>query len=683
MRLGVATILDLLLHVPHRYRDLSRLDTIGQARVGDEVTLVGAVTAVGKKKGRSGKPIVHVSIQDATGRIGCVFFNQPWLQKEFRPGRVFAVGGRVERWSGRPAIVSPEWERVPDGQSASTAGGLVPIYPATDGLSQRALRRYAQTAAQTWSHLLGDPLSPDVRESEVLLSRPVAVATLHQPQSQRAIENAIRRLALDELLGLQLWARRRRAAREALRGTSLKAGRSAQARLVSALPFELTNAQARCLDEIGADLDRSRPMSRLLQGDVGSGKTAVAAGAIARCVGAGAQAAILAPTALLAEQHVSSLRTMLTPLGFKSFEPGEPERVKKGLVYARLVGSMRPSEKSIVAQAAAAGTIDVVIGTHAVIQEHVRFASLALVIVDEQHRFGVMQRAELPTRGADESPESTPHLLIMTATPIPRTLALVLNADVDQSIIDELPPGRKPIKTLWLQPSERDRAFAYVRHRVEQGGQAYIVYPLIDESETIEARAAAVEHERLATEVYPDLRVGLLHGRLRAAEKESTMESFRKGDIDVLVSTTVIEVGVDVPNATVMLIDGAERFGLAQLHQLRGRVGRGTSESVCLLVGAARGAAAAERLEAMTRTNDGLVLAERDLELRGPGDYFGTVQSGHVERFRFARAARTDVIRKAGQLAEEILTADPELEAAKNGPLRDLVASFDEGALRA
>ncbi len=682
-RLGVLSIRDLLLHVPHRYRDLSRLEPIGRVRPGQEVTLVGAVAAVRRQRTTSGKPVVVVEIADSSGKILCVFFNQPWLEKQFRIGQSFAVGGRVERWSGRPAIVGPEWEPLVEGSESAHSGGLVPIYPATEGLSQRALRRYAGSAVQSYAHLLGDPLPPGTRSEEGLPSRPDSLRSMHQPASLEAVARARRRLALDELLALQLWSRRKRAAREALLAKSLAAGSQAQARLIDSLPFDLTSAQARCIDEIAADLDRDRPMSRLLQGDVGSGKTAVAAAMIARCVGAGGQVAVLAPTALLAEQHVTTLKRMLGPLGFESFVPEYPMPMKGGPVLARLVGSMRPAEKAAVANAAAAGTIDLVIGTHAVIQEHVRFASLALVIVDEQHRFGVMQRAELPTRGAEASPDSVPHLLIMTATPIPRTLALVLNADVDQSIIDELPPGRTPVKTVWLQPSERQRALAYVRRRVESGGQAYFVYPLIDESDTIDARAATVEHERLASEVFPDLRVGLLHGRMRPAEKDAVMSSFRTGLVDVLVSTTVVEVGVDVPNATVMLIEGAERFGLAQLHQLRGRVGRGTAESVCLLVGDARGANSAERLEAMTRTNDGLELAERDLELRGPGDYFGTLQSGHVERFRFARDARTDVLKLAGRLASEILERDPALLKPEHAPLASLVASFEEGVARA
>ena len=681
-RLGVTTIRDLLLHVPSRYRDLSRVEAIGRVRVGQEVTLVGTVSDVNLRRSKSGKPIVQVGLADATGRILCIFFNQPWLRNQFRVGTVLAFGGRVESWAGRAAIVAPEWEPIGTDSESRHTGGLVPIYPATDGLSQRMLRRYAG-AALKFAHGLGDPLPPAIRVAEGLPSRPDAIRCLHRPETLQAVERAHRRLALDELLGLQLWARRRRSARQALHAMGFRAGREAQARLIDALPFELTAAQARCVDEIAADLDLDRPMSRLLQGDVGSGKTAVAAAAIARCVGAGGQAAILAPTALLAEQHVAGLTRMLRPIGFELFDPADSGGAKAGPVLARLVGSMRPAEKAAVAQAAASGQIDLIVGTHAVIQEHVRFASLALVIVDEQHRFGVMQRAELPERGADDAPDSVPHLLIMTATPIPRTLALVLNADVDQSIIDELPPGRTPVKTLWLQSNERERALAYVRRRIEHGGQAYVVFALIDESESIDARAASVEFERLASEVYPDLRVGLLHGRLRPSEKDAVMDAFRAGDISVLVSTTVVEVGVDVPNATVMLIDGAERFGLAQLHQLRGRVGRGTAESVCLLVGDARGANAAERLEAMTRTNDGLVLAERDLELRGPGDYFGTLQSGHVERFRFAREARTDVIRAAGRLAADILAKDPDLVAPEHAPLAALVASFDTGVARA
>jgi ATP-dependent DNA helicase RecG len=611
--------------------------------------------------------------------VGCTFFNQRYLERSFPQGARIVVSGRPEVFKGRLSFRAPEWE-LWDEELVHTAR-LVPVYPLTQGLSQRWLRARLRTVVEDWVAGLGEPLPAELLARHGLVALPEAVRRIHRPDNDADVAVGRRRLAFGELLLVGLWARQRRRARQAEPGLDLSAGADERRRLESALPFALTNAQQRCLAEIGADLSSAVPMTRLLQGDVGSGKTAVAAGAIAQCVAAGYQAALMAPTEILAEQHLASLEGLLTPLGYERFRPAGPNGER---TIARLVGSQKAKEKAQTSAAIARGEVSVVVGTHALIQEHVAFTRLGLAVVDEQHRFGVLQRSELLARRSEEGAAAlpTPHLLVMTATPIPRTLALALNADLDQSVLDEMPPGRKPVKTRWLAADQRPVAYQFVERRVAAGEQAYLVFPLVEESETLDVRAAVAEHTRLAAEVFPTRTVGLLHGRMRPAEKDAVMAGFRAGDIQILVATTVIEVGVDVPNATVMLIDGADRFGLAQLHQLRGRVGRGRAESVCLLVADDPSEAATRRLEAMTRTADGLALAELDLKLRGPGDYFGLRQSGVSERFRFARLADEAAITAAQQAAAELMREDPDLVLPAHRSLGAQVAAFHAAAER-
>jgi ATP-dependent DNA helicase RecG len=678
-RLGITTVRDLLYHPPVRHNDYSRLKTINQLRAGETATIIGTVWDVRQQRSRSGLQMLTVVLSDTTATIGCTFFNQPYLEREFRQGRRIVVSGRVEPWAGRLGLRAPEWE--PLEREGVNTGRLIPVYPLTRGLTQRWLRRQIRTALDQWSERVADPLPVGLREREGLLSLPDALRALHFPPDEATAAAARRRLAFDELLVLQLWSRQRRTAMRTRAGLDLSPGRPALDGFVSHLPFGLTQAQSRAIEEIASDLGSGVPMSRLLQGDVGSGKTVVAAAAMAMCVGAGYQAALMVPTEILAEQHVATLGRTLASMGYQPFAPGGTgPRVP---TYVRLVGGLRAAEKAEIQVAIDAGTIDIVVGTHAVIQTGVRFARLGLAVVDEQHRFGVLQRAELSARGVGTAgDDARAHVLIMTATPIPRTLAQAINADLDQSVIDELPPGRQPVRTLWLRANERERAYQFIRHRVGQGEQAYVVCPRVDDVDDEATRAAVAEHQRLSTEVFPDLRVGLIHGRLRPPDKEAAMTAFRAGDVDLLVATSVIEVGVDVPNATVMLIEGADRFGLAQLHQFRGRVGRGSRESVCLLLADDPSPAGAERLEAMTQTNDGLALADRDLALRGPGDYFGVQQSGIVDRFRFARLTSSAELHDAQRVAGAILDADPALEGAAWVLLRRRVADFGAGAER-
>ena len=696
-RIGIVRIRDLIWHAPARYRDFSRILRIAELEEGDEATVAARVWQVSGRSLGGRRHLLSVTLNDGSGTLMLSFFNQPYLAARLTAGTDILCSGRVEFRAGRPSMTTPEWEGL-DRSPAQTAR-LLPIYPLTDGIKQPWLRRQILHAVERWADAIAEPLPSELRRAEGLLSRPDALRGLHAPRDGEHLAAARQRLAFDELLLLQLWSRRRRMARDARPGVDLSAGRSALDRFVEALPFALTEAetgttsrpeaggQREALAEIARDLARATPMSRLLQGDVGCGKTAVAGAAIAMCVGAGQQAVLMAPTEILAEQHFHSLGKLFQALGYARFdpaaaedppEPGHPRPPR----LARLVGSMSRRDKEATAAALAEGRIDLVVGTHAVIQERVAFAALGLAVVDEQHRFGVMQRAELHFKGLAGA-ELEPHQLVMTATPIPRTLALAISADVDQTIIRAMPPGRKPVRTLWLKPEERGRAQDFIRRRVEAGQQAFVVYPLVEASEAIAAPAAVDEHARLAGEVFPDFEVGLLHGRMRPAEKEAIMRRFQAGQVQVLVSTSVIEVGVDVPNASVMLIEGAERFGLAQLHQFRGRVGRGDVQSVCLLLSGTRGRRASARLEKLAETNDGLELAELDLDQRGPGDFFGVQQSGLVDRFRFARLAPSRAMTQARQVASRILDRDPGLRSPELEVLAGQVEAFTRAAERA
>jgi len=681
--LGIASVKDLLFHFPRRYRDLSAVVPVAHIRPGDEISLVVTVTGVRPAGRVGGRSLVTVDVADESGRLRCAFFNQPWVGRSLSPGARVAIAGRARSWSGELQMTNPDWEPLGTGGGGLSTMAVVPVYPAVEGVGQRWLRRHARRAAEEWAPQLGDALPPDLRDEEGLMSRPEAVQALHAPASLEHVAAARRRLAVDQLLARQLAGLRRRQHLAALSAPDLSAGLAHRDRVVRELPFPLTCAQERCIEEIGADMARGAPMRRLLQGDVGSGKTAVAAAAIAQCVGAGYQSALMAPTAILAAQHARGMEALLAGMGFHRYVPSDEGKATtstaraEGVVdrpaYVSLTGSMTPHQKEVVRAAAAAGDVDLVIGTHALIQDGVEFARLGLAVIDEQHRFGVLQRAALPARSGRAPSSGEPHVLVMTATPIPRTLAMVLHADLETSIIDELPTGRQPIRTVWLLPGELELAYAAIRDAVSHGRQAYVVTPLVEESEALDTPSAEQEHERLRAEVFSDFRLGLIHGRMAAKEKENVMGAFQSRQIDVLVATTVVEVGVDVPNATVMLIDGAERFGLAQLHQLRGRVGRGSSASMCFLHARNLSAGAAGRLRAMVRTTDGMLLAETDLALRGPGDDLGTAQAGHLPALRLAAVAPREAMEQAHRIAHRVFGEDPELERLRHAPLRDLV----------
>ncbi|MYD92357.1 MAG: ATP-dependent DNA helicase RecG [Chloroflexi bacterium] len=647
--LGISTVGDLLHHRPRRYIDHSSVVPIAEAEPGREVTVIGDVVEIRARPARSGRVrVIEAAIADETGQILAVWFNQVYLAKTLRGRRNVAFAGRVETAAYDRQLTSPEYEL--DVHRMVHAGRLVPVYPLTRGLSQRQLRRWMALAVDAYAAAVPETLGAAHRRAHGLPDIATAIRNLHFPVDSAANEAAARRFAFAELLVYQLAVlRRRQVWRESQPGRPVQIHRDALAAFGGQLPFKLTNGQRVAVAEVLTDLQRDRPMSRLLQGDVGSGKTVVAAGALHAIVGDGWQGAIMAPTEVLAEQHAATLRELLNPLG-----------VRVELV----TGSVPAGEKRRIWRDVERGDVHVVVGTQAIIQRSARFARLNLAVVDEQHRFGVQQRGEIRSKGYN------PHLLAMSATPIPRTLALTVYGDLDVSVLRELPRGRRPVKTSFVPNHRRGDAYAFIRREVAAGRQAFIVFPIIEESESLNARAATEEHKRLTRGTFADLAddVGLLHGRMSAASKERVMRAFRDGEIKILVSTAVIEVGIDVPNASIILIEGAERFGLAQLHQLRGRVGRGGQESHCLLMSETTDPRENARLRTLQTVNDGFALAERDFELRGPGDVIGTRQSGALG-FRFASVTDLPTIQSARTDAGAVIRTDPALARPEHAGL--------------
>lgn len=663
-QLGLETLEDLLYYFPRRYDDYSRLKPINRLRYGEEVTVIGTVQSVNNRDTRGGRlNLTEVIVSDGTAALRVNWFNQPWLAKSITPGMQIVLSGRVDMYLGRLVMNSPEWE--PLEQEHLHTNRIVPVYPLTAKVTQKMLRRIMYQTVTFWAPRIQDYLPEWVRQAGELVPLSHALLNVHFPESQDDLKAAQDRLAFDELFLLQLGVLQQKRAWQANTAKIFEAPEAWLEEIIANLPFELTNAQRRVLEEIRQDLRAGRPMNRLLQGDVGSGKTIVAALAVAIVTRAGAQAAFMAPTSILAEQHYRNLLKLLA-----DSERGTP--VLPAGSIRLLVGDTPETEKEEIRAGLADGSIKLVIGTHALIEDPVTFANLQLVIIDEQHRFGVEQRAALRLKGHN------PHLLVMTATPIPRSLALTIYGDLDLSVMDEMPRGRQPVETHLLSPLERERAYSLIRSQVEKGYQAFIIYPLIEKGQNDETRAAVEEYERLQREIFPDLRLGLLHGRLPPAEKERIMRAFRNGEFHILVSTSVVEVGVDVPNATVMLIEGANRFGLAQLHQFRGRVGRGNAKSYCLLIPETNDDVENERLLAMVETNDGFVLAERDLQQRGPGEFLGTRQAGYSE-LRMASLANVHLIEKARRLAQTLFENDPDLSHPEHQPLRLNFERFWQG----
>jgi ATP-dependent DNA helicase RecG len=661
-KLGLQTLGDMLYYYPRRYDDYSQLKPIKDLFYGEQVTVIGTIQSVHSRPIRGGKAsIIEVIISDGTAGLRLSFFNQPWLANRFKPGDAVSVSGKVDQYLGRLVMNSPDWESV-EVESLHT-NRIVPIYPLTERITQKWLRNVMKQVVEYWAPRVVDALPESTRVSARVMTLPEALVQVHFPDSQEKLRAARERLAFDEIFYLQMGVLRQKIDWKAVEARRFPVSDEWLATRVQSLPFTLTNAQQNALKDIRSDLDAGRSMNRLLQGDVGSGKTVVAAFAAGMITSSGSQAAIMAPTSILAEQHYRNFTRLLT---------GENGILQEGQIRL-LVGDTPEPEKEVIRQGLADGSIKIVIGTHAILEEPVAFQDLQFAVIDEQHRFGVEQRAALRTKGTN------PHLLVMTATPIPRSLALTLYGDLDLSVIDEMPAGRIPVNTYILRPQERERAFTLLRGQVKDSKQAFIIYPLIEESDKIEARAAVDDYETLSKEVFPDLKLGLLHGRMRPQEKDETMLKFRDRQYHILVSTTVIEVGVDVPNATVMIIEGADRFGLAQLHQLRGRVGRGSDQSYCLLIPTHEDAAENERLQAMADSNDGFVLAEKDLQQRGPGEFLGTRQSGYSSGLRMASITDVKLIEKARLQAQNLFDRDPYLQQSEHALLAEAFGRFWDG----
>ena len=686
--IGVDSVSKLLYYIPRDYLDRSRITTIKDlpkfVEAGNEVTVVGSVFRQEIKRTRRGKQMFFLTLKDETGFLTCVFFaGVQWYQKAFEIGEVLAVSSVPELDKlNRPQFIHPEFDRLKtnddddttDWNSLLHTGAIIPVYRSSEelrqvGLDNRGFRRIIRSAIQNNLDSLADYLPVEMLQRHSLPDLHSALRMIHFPKTYGERDIALGRLKFDELFFFELlMAYRRREIKGELKGISFAIKSDLARRLLAGLSFELTGAQRRVINEITGDMNQSVPMNRLLQGDVGSGKTIVALFAMLIAVENGFQCALMAPTEILAEQHFFTLKSFLGEL---------PVHVRL------LIGGQKKKLREDILEDVRRGSANIVIGTHALIQEQVQFANLGFVVVDEQHRFGVAQRALLRGKGKEN-----PDVLVMTATPIPRTLSLTLYGDLDVSVIDELPKNRRPVKTAVRTEREKKNVYSFVKDEIRRGRQAYIVYPLIEESEKVDLKAAIVEFEKLGKGDFSEFKLGLLHGRLPSEEKDDLMSKFKSKEIDILVATTVIEVGIDIPNATIMIIENAERFGLSQLHQLRGRVGRGADQSYCILLTddlmakrkaqlAANRAetykeisAISKRLQTMVQTSDGFKIAEVDLELRGAGDYFGTRQSG-LPSFVVADIVHDkDILVRARQEAFDLVARDPHLRLPHHARIR-------------
>jgi ATP-dependent DNA helicase RecG len=646
-RLGITTVEDLLYHVPHRYLDATTVTPIGQVAVGADVTVVGRVVSKAVVPTRRRLRIFRAVLRDDTGVIECAWPGQAFLDRTIKQGQLLLVTGPAKYYHGRQITPREQIVLADPDDAADPEGIVLPVYPATEGLAHRQVRRLIHTHLDSMLEVVEDTLPEALRGEARVPGLREALAAVHRPATVAESEAGRRRLALDELFDLQLVvARARHIARSARKGPSFINRKALTTQLKESLPFALTSEQKRAVREITGDMIGTERMHRLLMGDVGTGKTVVGLFAMLLAVENDYQSVFMAPTELLAEQHAATLRAHLAPLG---------------IVPELLLGRLSAAEKAATRDRLASGEAKIVVGTHALIQEHTAFHRLGLVVIDEQHRFGVEQRAALIEKG------KAPDVLLLSATPIPRTLALTLYGDLDISVIRRKPVSKQPITTGVRSGADRSAVHQFVRQQAEAGRQAYVVYPVIDESERVDLKAATTMAEELSTTLAP-LRVALIHGRLKAEERDDVMRRFRDGDVDVLVATTVIEVGIDVPNATVMVIEHPERFGLAQLHQLRGRVGRGAEESHCVLL--LEEPAARDRLRRFAKTTDGFKIAELDLRERGMGELAGSRQAGGF-RLRFADLERDeDLIELSRRAALALIAEDPALNDRQHASIR-------------
>lgn len=649
IKLDIKTVGELLEHYPFRYEDRAHLKPLAQ--LSDQVpeTVLGQVIQATEVPYRGRRRMLNVLLQCETGTITLVWFNQFYLRDKLTCGARLIATGKVSG-GGRKRMVVQDFEILDETDDGASFQRIIPVHRATEKLSAKWLRSLVEQALEQYGSAVTDHMPAELCKKYRLMPLPEAVRVIHFPDDWSQLNLARYRLVMDEFTVMLLGLRAQQLTDEEKVGISHQPTEQLTNRFLHHLPFRLTNAQRRVILEIKADMESSRPMQRLVQGDVGSGKTMIAVYALLKAAEGGYQSALMAPTEILAEQHYLTLKPILEPLGVE---------------LALLKGSLSAAEKSQIAQALADGTITVAVGTHALIQKSVSFCNLGAVVIDEQHRFGVKQRLALENKGV------SPDVLVMTATPIPRSLALTIYGDLELSVIDELPPGRKPIITYHVGERKRQGMYGFIGKELAQGRQAYVVCPLIEESEKMDLENASALAEKLAEEIYPQYQVGLLHGKMSTPEKMAVMEDFRSNKLQILVSTTVIEVGVDVPNANIMVIENAERFGLAQLHQLRGRVGRGDAQSYCILMAEAKTDEAKRRMDIMVKSSDGFVIAEEDLALRGPGEVLGVRQSG-LPDFKIADLVQDiKLLERSKLLAADILQDG--LEQEKYAPLRQRI----------
>ncbi len=647
--LGVHSIEDLMYLFPRRYEDRTQMTKLAQIKIGEPQTVTGKVMSTGARQSWfTRKHVYETVIDDGSGRIFAVWFNQPYLDSYFKPGTEVVLFGQPQVYKNRIQMVSPEYEIIDKNDKSLSMGRIVPIYPLTKGISQRYLRKIIDGCLKTHSSQLVEYLPETIRQKHKLLNIRQSLLNIHFPQNQALQEQGLRRISFEEFLFFQFSVIKRRMNILAQPGVAHEVDQQLLARFEKGLSFSLTKAQQRVCGEILADMQKKSPMLRLLQGDVGCGKTIVALlGSLASYENK-TQSAFMAPTEILARQHFENIQKLLAGSPFHQMR------------CALFVGSLAESEKIKLRRQILEGSIDLLIGTHALLSEDLKFKNLSYVVIDEQHKFGVRQRAVLSTKGIN------PDVLVMTATPIPRTLSLTLFGDLDVSTIDELPPGRGKITTKIADQEQALSVYAFVRREVEKGRQAYIIYPLVEDSQTLDLKAAQTSFKQFEKNEFKGLAVGLVHGQMKKDEAQNVMQKFKDGKIQILVATSILEVGVDVPNATVMVVEHAQRFGLAQLHQLRGRIGRGKEASMCILLADPLTEESKARLAAIASTTDGFKIAEADLAIRGPGQYFGRHQHG-LNELRFANPlTQVDILSLAQSEAKLIIGADPDLSLPQN-----------------
>ena len=650
-KLGIQTIHGMLYYFPRDYKDRTRIQKISEAKIGAEITIQGKILAIHNRMARNRKYILEAFVTDETGTIAATWFNQPFLMNKFHVGDNLFLHGKVGEYKYLQ-LLSPEYEVIQDAETNIKEGGIIPVYPLTEHISQTHFRKIMKEAVHHYTGAVEEILLKEILIKNRLLPLDKAIREIHFPETFDTLKRAKTRLVYDELLILEMAMALRKSGIKEETGVAFKAGPNVDAHIRKLIPFTLTNAQERVIREIITDMRSNNPMNRLLQGDVGSGKTVVAIYAILVAIANGYQAAFMAPTEILSEQHFQTIQKYL-----------QHSHVRMQL----LTGSTNSKYKKDVLEQIRNGQIDLVIGTHALVEETVQFKKLGLVVIDEQHKFGVIQRLKLKEKGVQ------PDVLIMTATPIPRTLSITLFGDLDISILDEMPPGRTPIKTFWISKDKENEAYKFIQEEITKGRQVFIVYPLVEESAVLDLKAAVTEARKLQHDVFPACKVGLLHGQMKSKDKDKIMTDFKERHYDILVSTVIIEVGIDIPNATVMVIEHAERFGLAQLHQLRGRIGRGSEQSYCLLFGNPKTNEARERLKIMAKTCDGFKIAEMDFKLRGPGEFFGTRQHGLPE-LKISDLIRDFPILKQARIdAFEIVSKDPHLTWETHQEIRQKV----------